>query len=242
MKKICAILLSVLMLVSLCVPADAFELEAVETVKETTADPAEVTDAALTAVDPLLRPGLNTVNGKTVPEDFEGWTKDNPAIISSKAATARKIATSPADVNGHAADNAVVLERINAASEAYPQYVIAARMEKGRTYALAFNLYGVLNTTDVCAWIMSSDSRQVVANFGELFGKAIQGNSWYSFENKALSWNKDSGNVLLIQLKAPKNEASNYTWYLDDLLVMPYYKINYIGTDGHGSFDRAGAV
>lgn len=34
MKKICAILLSVLMLVSLCVPAGAFELEAVETVKE----------------------------------------------------------------------------------------------------------------------------------------------------------------------------------------------------------------
>ena len=117
MKKICAILLSVLMLVSLCVPAGAFELEAVETVKETTADPAEVTDAALTAVDPLLRPGLNTVNGKTVPEDFEGWTKDNPAIISSKAATARKIENSPADVNGHAADKCVVLERKNIAAE-----------------------------------------------------------------------------------------------------------------------------
>ena len=232
MKKICAILLSVLMLVSLCVPAGAFELEAVETVKETTADPAEVTDAALTAVDPLLRPGLNTVNGKTVPEDFESWTKDNPAIVSSKGATARKIENSPADVNGHAADKCVVLERKNIAAETYPQYVVAARMEKGRTYALAFNLYGVLNTTDICAWIMSSDSRQVVANFGELFGKAIQGNSWYSFENKALSWNKDSGNVLLIQLKAPKNEASDYTWYLDDLFVMPYYKINYIGTDG----------
>lgn len=55
MKKICAILLSALMLVSLCVPAGAFELEAVETVKETT-DPSE-TDTALTAVDPLLRPG-----------------------------------------------------------------------------------------------------------------------------------------------------------------------------------------
>lgn len=111
MKKICAILLSVLMLVSLCVPAGAFELEAVETVKETTADPAEVTDAALTAVDPLLRPGLNTVNGKTVPEDFESWTKDNPAIVSSKGATARKIENSPADVNGHAADKCFVLER-----------------------------------------------------------------------------------------------------------------------------------
>ena len=60
-------------------------------------------------------------------------------------------------------------------------------MEKGRTYALAFNRYGVLNTTDICAWIMSSDGRQVVSNFGELFGKAIQGNSWYAFESKALS-------------------------------------------------------
>lgn len=75
MKKICAILLSVLMLVSLCVPADAFELEAVETVKETTADPAEVTDAALTAVDPLLRPGLNTVNGKIRSRRLRGLDK-----------------------------------------------------------------------------------------------------------------------------------------------------------------------
>ena len=44
MKKICAILLSALMLVSLCVPAGAFELEAVETVKETT-DPSEADTA-----------------------------------------------------------------------------------------------------------------------------------------------------------------------------------------------------
>lgn len=58
MKKLTALFLSVLMFVSLCVPAGAFGFETVETVTENSASPAESDNTALTS-DPLLKPGLN---------------------------------------------------------------------------------------------------------------------------------------------------------------------------------------
>lgn len=83
MKKLTALFLSVLMFVSLCVPAGAFGFETVETVTENSASPAESDNTALTS-DPLLKPGLNTITGTTAAEDFEAWTRTSPPLSARK--------------------------------------------------------------------------------------------------------------------------------------------------------------
>lgn len=233
MKKLTALFLSVLMFVSLCVPAGAFGFETVETVTENSASPAESDNTALTS-DPLLKPGLNTITGTTAAEDFEAWTSDKPAIISSKSATSRGVGTSPASATGHAADNSLVIGYNKANTTTYPVFYIAARMEKDRKYALAFNMYSDVAevSSDICLWVMSSNGSKIAVNLTDVFKKSITAKSWYSYNDPALTWNQETGNVLWIQGKAPSNAAPDFHWYLDDLLVMPYYKITYLDTDG----------
>lgn len=249
MKKTLAVFLSVLMLVSLCLPAGALELESVESAAEESI-PATVSsdeDVQLTAVGSFA-PGLNSVNGKSTAETFEDWTADQASVISSKAATTRSIGVSPVNVEGHAADKSVIITRTSSASsDAYPQFIIYGRMEQGRKYYLAFNLYsnqtllGEKGTKNL--WLMNESGATVVSVLGSDFTAAVDAGKWYSYSNKSLEWQIDSCGAVVLQGKATKTNSTSsfpdpstvtgdFTWYLDDVMLMPYYKVSYIDVDG----------
>ncbi|MGN1122666.1 MAG: hypothetical protein ACI4RV_09900, partial [Eubacteriales bacterium] len=192
MKKTVAILLSVLMLVSFCLPAGALQLETVETTEETsTVTPetsAEEASEVTLSQAGWFAPGLNAANGTDAVETFTSWTGDNANYVSSTNFNTRVLGTAPTTIS-EAGNNCIVFTRnASTSSESYPQIVLMCRMEKGRTYSLAYRMYydGIAQgkTNDICLWTMT-ESGAVVESLGESLAAASKANEWYSYSNTA---------------------------------------------------------
>ncbi len=235
MKKITSLLLTVLMLVCLCVPAGALNVETVETVSET-AGLTEQSGAEFAS--DMIVPGKNLINGTTEPETFDTWDISNSVIAKEGNSNTFKVGASPEGTD-HAADNSLIIgDKAAAGNQRYPVYRIAANMEKGRKYSIAFNMFSDINTTETAfLWILGYNGTKydVFASLGNDLRAAVRENKWYYYVNKEALW--DNGFVdspfLKIQVQTNKNaNTPQYYWYLDDVLVIPYYKITYIGLDG----------
>ena len=236
MKKALPILLSMLLALIFAVGAGALELQ---TVEQATASENDGSAAALAAT--AVVPGINAANGTTtVIEDFSTTDLATSQLKFSVkgGSVSAKIGTAAVGGSGDT-NKAVIVECAGTtADDLYPLIDVNCYMEPGRKYYISFDLFSAKDGN--CLWIM--DGGSIATNFNTVTGNDNKkynqrGTNWFSYTNKEYVWAETlrSQQVLRFEVKATKLTTGTpytYTWYLDNLMAMPYYKTTYMGADG----------
>ena len=236
MKKALPLLLSMLLALVFAVGAGALELQ---TVEQATASENDGSAAALAAT--AVVPGINAANGTTtVIEDFSTTDLATSQLKFSVkgGSVSAKIGTAAVGGSGDT-NKAVIVECAGTtADDLYPLIDVNCYMEPGRKYYISFDLFSAKDGN--CLWIM--DGGSIATNFNTVTGNDNKkynqrGTNWFSYTNKEYVWAETlrSQQVLRFEVKATKLTTGTpytYTWYLDNLMAMPYYKTTYMGADG----------
>ena len=183
-------------------------------------------------------PGLNIVNGKTVPLTFDEEEAAVPGFTAGNATgTIAAFEDEGLTVDGNANAGNVYKITSNQASR-YMHFYANITLEANRPYYYEFDIYSNRNiingTGNECLWIISGNNgghKDHGSSNG--FGTALQASRWYH-ANSTATYNADQSNFH-IQADALLSDGTgtlkDISYYLDNVLVVPYYKVTYI-SDG----------
>lgn len=253
MKKRIACMLAMVMLFTVLLPVTALQLVGVESSAEPVITEALDGISTLSAVD--LKPGINQINGLTTPETFAEWTtqtaKDKGITVGGSASPTLAVAAPEKAYEGHASDNALAMTSTQTADGGtYPSYHIPANLVQGRQYWIEFYLVNDMRLetnpagTEQCLWILGGSN----IGLSDAFKASVNQDKWYHYVLKG-AWTLPTSSKLQLQGKQLKNEKVNLgTYWLDDLMIMPYYQVTYMNADGTAAsteqflFDENGEV
>lgn len=267
MKRTRITMLFAALAVTLTVHGGALTLDTVQSAAEpqTPETPATQTQTTLAATATPQVPGLNYISGTTAVEDFESvasavydptnngkwagklkYDKANAAdkqsaIFSLENAKTNGTSAYPADVTGN--DSKWVWYDIitqTTASQGNHQFIVKGNFENGRKYWFGFDYY----TNMFTVWGRTANFAYYVTQTGKAaetwtpgVRKAVKDdNTWYSYSNREFTYTGTDGGSIKLQTQIYKKSGTAAFFY-DNIMVMPYYKINYI-TEGGTKTDQ----
>lgn len=239
----------------LTVQSSALTLETVQPLSEDSAVPKE---AILAATETAQKPGLNYITGTTEAEGFESCTKtvNNPSAVapwkdmfgyslangaiklsyisSFATAKANTISAYPDGVAGNDSEWAwydVVSQ--SAASQGNHRFVVKGNFENGRKYWFAFDYYTNMFDTlgaDTGFNYYVTQTGKSAATWTSV-KSAVSAKKWFSCSQKEYLYSGTDGGTVTLQTQTYHPGKTAAFWY-DNIMVMPYYKINYVTSAG----------
>ena len=207
MKNTLKILFAVVLVLSMCIAGSALTLETAETAENASA----AEEATLAAA---IVPGINIVNGKASVETF-----NDHATGSTKLVTWGGFSQGWVD-SGNANDGHYIKLTTGAT---YPWVSFTKTAEAGRKYYIHARA-NQISTTGGRWWLMQSGA----PNSGIILDHPMyqwQKGSWVSFND---SFTAVTAGEIYFQFQ---QVANGNVIFLDDLALVPYYKVTY-ATDG----------
>lgn len=222
MKKFLAAFLTICFIIAIGV--SAINLEQVEEIAEP-AVPADAEQTSEALLNEQIIPGLNILTGTTEPYDFEDDTSI-PSFASVANFGEKEVYTPESAIAGNATK---MLRLANTTKKEYLSFEFLYNAETSRKYQVSFDLYSddiSQGFTDTFLWWFTSSGSANSTSFH--YKTAVQEGKWF---NAFAPVSSISETGLLLQFKSStKLEKTNY--YFDNISIVPYYRIEYLGTDG----------
>ncbi|MGN1121762.1 MAG: hypothetical protein ACI4RV_05295, partial [Eubacteriales bacterium] len=249
MKKtiiLLALFLSVVCCLPLCAAALTLETTEQPTLIETVEPDNGADDAELTA-DVWFKPGLNALNDSTAAETFESWEtvdtsrvkcfQNDHSTNTDRSSTWISLAAPLDGLSGNTSEKTIKLKKIQG-YDMYAKYSIPCNMENGRKYSVGFMLATDYAFPDTTANVLIQKTTTYAgfqgtnfANLTTVVKTAMSNSEWYTYNNKEFTWSANTKTEYAIGIRYFSSKT-NGDWFLDNVLVMPYYKITYKCADG----------
>ncbi|MGN1121645.1 MAG: hypothetical protein ACI4RV_04700, partial [Eubacteriales bacterium] len=122
--------------------------------------------------------------------------------------------------------------------ESYPHFFILNNMENGRSYHFSFKIFSdaiFKNNVADHLWLMKAGVGDAYIDLGEVFRTNNKSYKWYS-DTRTFAWDNTGENRINMQFRTQykygTTDKQPMYFYLDDVMLVPYYKITYKNTDG----------
>ena len=207
MKRKLLVLFAALFAVLMCVSVSAMTLDTAELAEETTE-----------TVEAKIVPGINVVNGQEAFENFDAEGQTVPASLTFGSFDAASMAISTDKAKSG------TQSLTGKGNGTYPKINFNDIVcEEGRQYFIHINAAVDVDTIpEYCLWVMQDG--KIVKDITSPYKTNAPKGEWGEIAVTVTS----TGTVpLYIQTK-----GNGGIFYYDDLAVIPYYKISYIGLDG----------
>ncbi len=238
MKKRLICLISACMLTSL----GAFAVPQPETVESARNNCDEAVETASVTAQQSDAPGLNELTGTSAALDFEDMTSvpDTIALFGDYMKDL-SITDVPSDIGGNTSQKALKFTR----NTNYKNFWLTALKVKvdqewERPYHVSFDIYtDMLRKTDSISgstkiYIGTTSQPHIGQNYylAELgLNESSKQGVWTSYNNRKAVWNGGTRTEWWFGFEFVNNDIAE-TYYIDNLSIIPYYKVTYLDSKG----------